>query len=481
MVLDVAIIGSGFGGLGAAVRLRQAGIHNFAILERASDLGGTWRDNTYPGCRCDVASNLYSFSFTPNPAWSNTYSFQPEIWAYLQDVATTHHLRESIKFNHDVQAVDFDATLRRWRLRTSQGDIEARAVILATGPLAEPRLPAIEGLEHFAGTIMHTAQWDPNVELAGRRVAVIGTGASAVQTVPRIAPLVSSLEVFQRTPTWVLPHLGQPVPERTRRLFAMVPLTQRLVRYWTYWRRELMVLGFVKDPSRMTKAETMSKEHLARQIDDPALRAKLTPHYRLGCKRVTISNDFYPALARDHVEVVTDAIVRAEPGGLVTADGVLHEADVIIAATGFLVTDNPIGQRVHGARGRALADAFEGGLANYKGTSFPDFPNLFMLSGPNTGLGHSSIVFMEESQLNYVIGALSVALSTNTTVAPTEAAATTWTRTLQEKMPGTVWGSGCASWYLNRNGENTTIWPDFTFAFRRATRHFVRADHVISH
>jgi len=481
MVLDVAIIGSGFGGLGAAVRLRQAGIHNFTILERASDLGGTWRDNTYPGCRCDVASNLYSFSFAPNPAWSNTYSFQPEILAYLQDVATDHHLRESIRFNHDVQSVDFDETKRRWRLRTSQGDIEARAVILATGPLAEPRLPAIEGLDHFAGTIMHTAQWDQNVDLSGRRVAVIGTGASAVQTVPRIAPLVARLDVFQRTPTWVLPHLGQPVPERTRRLFAKVPLTQRLVRYWTYWRRELMVLGFVKDPSRMTKAETMSKEHLARQIDDPALRAKLTPNYRLGCKRVTISNDFYPALARENVDVVTDAIVRAEPGGLVTADGVLHEADVIVAATGFLVTDNPIGQRVHGAHGRALADAFEAGLANYKGTSFPDFPNLFMLSGPNTGLGHSSIVFMEESQLNYVIGALNVALSTNTMVAPTEAAATTWTRALHEKMPSTVWGSGCASWYLNRNGQNTTIWPDFTFTFRRATRHFVRSDHVISH
>ena len=481
MVLDVAIIGSGFGGLGAAVRLRQTGIHNFAILERANDLGGTWRDNTYPGCRCDVASNLYSFSFAPNPGWSNTYSFQPEIWTYLQDVATSHHLRESIKFDHDVQSIDFDVTLKRWRLRTSQGDIEARAVILATGPLAEPRLPTIEGLDRFAGTLMHTAQWDPNVDLSGRRVAVIGTGASSVQTVPQIAPIVASLDVFQRTPTWVLPHLGHPVRERTRRLFALVPLTQRLVRYWTYWRRELMVLGFVKDPSRMTKAETMSKEHLARQINDPALRAKLTPDYRLGCKRVTISNDFYPALARENVDVVTDTIVRAEPGGLVTADGAFHEADVIVAATGFLVTDNPIGQRVHGARGRALADAFEGDLTNYKGTSFPDFPNLFMLSGPNTGLGHSSIVFMEESQLNYVIEALNVALSTNTMVAPTEVAATTWTRALQEKMPGTVWGSGCASWYLNRHGQNTTIWPDFTFKFRRATRHFVRSDHVISH
>ena len=480
MVLDVAIIGSGFGGLAAALALREAGVEDFALFERANDVGGTWRDNTYPGCRCDVASNLYSLSSVPNPAWSNTYSYQPEIWAYLQGVATSNHLGERIHFGHDVESITFDDASRRWRLRTNHGAFEARAVILATGPLAEPRWPEIEGLDTFGGAVMHTARWDPNVELEHRRVAVIGTGASAVQAVPQIAPLVSHLELFQRTPVWVLPHLGHPVRERTRRLFRAVPLAQRLVRYWTYWRRELMVLGFVKDPERMTKAETMAKEFLAHQVSDPTLRERLTPHYRLGCKRVTISNDFYPALGLAHVELVTEAIAKVVANGLVTSDGHLHEADVVICATGFLVTDNPIGQRVR-AHGRVLADAFEGGLANYKGTTFPDFPNLFMLSGPNTGLGHSSIVFMEESQLNYVIGALRVALSSNALVAPTAEAAEAWTRSLQAKMPGTVWGSGCASWYLNRHGENTTIWPDFTFTFRRATRRFVRADHVISY
>ena len=480
MILDVAIIGSGFGGLAAALRLRAAGIEDFAIFERANDLGGTWRDNTYPGCRCDVASDLYSLSSAPNPAWSNTYSYQPEIWAYLESVATENRLRETIRFEHDVESLEFDDASRRWRLNTSRGEFEARAVVLATGPLAEPRWPEFEGIDSFDGAIMHTARWNSDVSLEGKRVAVIGTGASAVQAVPQIASIASHLDLFQRTPVWVLPHLGHPVREGTRQLFRRVPLAQRLVRYWTYWRRELMVLGFVKDPERMTKAETMAKDFLAHQIHDPALRAKLTPRYRLGCKRVTISNDFYPTLARENVEVVTEGIARIEPRGLVSVDGVLHEADVIVMATGFLVTDNPIGQRVR-ARGRVLADAFEGGLANYKGTTFPDFPNLFMLSGPNTGLGHSSIVFMEESQLNYVIGALRVVLSSNALVAPTAHAAEVWTRALQAKMPGTVWGSGCASWYLNRHGENTTIWPDFTFTFRRATRRFVRADHVISY
>ena len=481
MVLDVAIVGSGFGGIGAAVRLREAGITDFVVLERASDLGGTWRDNTYPGCRCDVSSNLYSFSFAPNPEWSNTYSYQPEIWEYLRTVATDYGVRDAIRFDHDVRSIDFDPLKKHWTLRTDQGDIEARAVILATGPLAEPRLPDIEGLTSFSGPVMHTGAWDPAVELRGQRVAVIGTGASAVQVVPQIAPDVAALSVFQRTPVWVLPHLGHPVQTRTRRLFSKWPVAQRLVRYYTYWRRELMVLGFVKDPRRMAKAETMSSEHLERQIADPTLRARLTPTYRLGCKRVTISNDFYPALTRDNVSLVTDSIERVDATGIVTRDGAHHDVDVIIAATGFHVTDNPIGDVVHGARGESLGRAFDGDLANYMGTTFPDFPNFFMLSGPNTGLGHSSIVFMEESQLNYVVAALKVALSTNALVAPSPQAAAEWTRRVRDKMPTTVWGSGCSSWYLNDRGENTTIWPDFTFTFRRATRHFSRTDHVIQY
>jgi cation diffusion facilitator CzcD-associated flavoprotein CzcO len=480
MVLDVAVIGSGFGGLGAAIRLRQSGVTNVAIFERAGDLGGTWRDNTYPGCRCDVASNLYSFSFAPNPQWTNTYSYQPEIQQYLQNVADQYQLRDLINYDHDVRDVSFDETKKLWRLTTSQGEYFARCVIMATGGLAEPRLPEIKGLELFQGPIMHTAKWNDAIDLVGKRVGLIGTGASAIQTVPEIAPLVGSLEVFQRTPSWVLPHLGHPVIERTKKIFSTLPLAQRLVRAWGYWRRELMVLGFVKDPTRMTKAETMSREHLERQIKNDGLREKLTPTYRLGCKRVLISNDFYPALNRNNVELVTESIRSIEAGGVRTDDGALHEFDVLITATGFFVTDNPMATKVHGAHGEKLTEALRGNLANYKGTTFPDFPNFFMLGGPNTALGHSSIIFMLESQLNYVTKAINVALDSNALIEPKEHMAQRWTRELQAKLPGTVWGTGCSSWYLNDSGRNTTIWPDFTFKFRSATRKFDPRDHKIS-
>lgn len=480
MVVDVAVIGSGFGGLGAAIRLNETGVTNVAIFERASDLGGTWRDNIYAGCRCDVASNLYSFSFAPNPAWTNTYSYQPEIWRYLQNVADEYQLRDLIQYDHDVLDVSFEGPSKTWRLTTSQGDYYARCVILATGGLAEPRLPDIAGLSLFQGPIMHTAQWNDTIDLRDQRVGVIGTGASAIQTVPQIAPLVRTLEVFQRTPSWILPHLGRPVIERTKQIFTTLPFSQRLVRAWDYWRRELMVLGFVKDPSRMTKAETMSRDHLERQIKDESLRERLTPRYRLGCKRVLISNDFYPALNRDNVTLVTEGIESIEAKGVRTVDGELHEFDVLIAATGFYVTDNPMATQVHGAKGEELADAFLGDLANYKGTTFPDFPNFFMLGGPNTALGHSSIIFMLESQLNYITKAVKVALDDDALIEPKAHIAARWTRELQAKLPGTVWDTGCSSWYLNDAGRNTTIWPDFTFKFRNVTRHFDPRDHQIS-
>jgi cation diffusion facilitator CzcD-associated flavoprotein CzcO len=480
MTLDVAVIGSGFGGLGAAVALRKRGITNVVLFERANDLGGTWRDNRYPGCRCDVASALYSFSFAPNPKWSNTYSYRGEIWRYLSDVADRYRLRELIKFDHDVANISFDPAARLWRIATNHGEYEARCVILATGGLAEPRLPDIPGLETFAGTIMHTARWDESIDLAGKRVGVIGTGASSIQVVPQIAPLVRQLTVFQRTPSWVLPHLGRPVLERTKRIFSLLPLSEQLVRAKIYWRNELMVLGFVKDPRRMSQAETLSREHLERQIEDPLLQERLTPTYRLGCKRVLISNDFYPAFNRDNVSLVTDPISSVGPAGVRTSDGVLHELDVLVTATGFYVTDNPMATRVRGRDDETLAGAFGGTLANYKGTAFPGFPNLYMLGGPNTALGHSSIIFMHESQLKYATKAIRAALRSDALIEPDATAAARWTTQLRAKLPGTVWDTGCSSWYLNAEGINTIIWPDFTFAFRRATRRFDPRDHQIT-
>jgi cation diffusion facilitator CzcD-associated flavoprotein CzcO len=465
MTLDVAVIGSGFGGLGAAITLRKRGVTNIAIFERASELGGTWRDNRYPGCRCDVASALYSFSFAPNPKWTNTYSYQEEIWQYLSDVADRYRLRGLIKFDHDVSDTSFDSTAQLWRISTTRGDYEAKCVILATGGLAEPRLPDIDGLSTFAGPLMHTARWDETVDLKGKRVGVIGTGASSIQVVPQIAPIVASLEVFQRTPSWILPHLGRPVLERSKRIFSVLPLAERLVRAKVY---------------RMGQAETMSRDHLARQITDPQLRERFNPIYRLGCKRVLISNDFYPAFNRDNVALVTEDIEWVDSSGIRTSGGIHHELDVLVAATGFYVTDNPMAEKVHGLGSVTLADAFRGALANYKGTAFPGFPNFYMLGGPNTALGHSSIIFMQESQLNYAIKAILAALRADLLIEPDEGAAERWTTQLRAKLPTTVWGTGCSSWYLNAEGINTTIWPDFTFKFRNATRKFDARDHRIS-
>lgn len=479
MIHDVVIIGSGFGGLGAAIALRQRGIDDVVILERANDVGGTWRDNVYPGCRCDVASNLYSFSFAPNPSWTNTFSFQPEIWRYLRDIADRFALRALIRFDHEMLGAAFDGELRLWRLTTSHGEYLARCLVLATGGLAEPRLPAISGLDAFAGRVVHTARWDPALDLAGRSVAVIGTGASAVQVVPSVAAQVASLAVFQRTPAWVLPHPGKPVPDSTQRLFRRSPLAQRLAREREYWTRELLVLGFVKDPERMARGEAMALAHLERQVHDPALRERLTPHYRMGCKRVLLSEDYWPTFNLPHVELVTDAIERIEPTGLRTSDGALREVDVVICATGFHVTDNPTAARVQGRDGQRLTDAFAGEHANYRGSTFPRFPNLFMLGGPNTGLGHSSIIFMHESQLRYVTRAVEFALQSRTTLEPTTRAAGAWTRRLRAKLATSVWATGCSSWYLNEAGLNTTIWPDFTFKFRLATRTFKASDHLI--
>lgn len=480
MTHDVVVLGAGFGGLAAAVALRRAGVSDLVVLERAGEVGGTWRDNTYPGCRCDVGSNLYSLSFAPNPGWTNTYSYQPEIQEYLRAVAERFHVRPLIRFSHDVERVSFERTSGLWHLSGPWGERRARCVVVATGSLAEPRLPDLPGIETFAGVSMHTARWDDRVELAGARVCVVGTGASAVQVVPELAGVARELTVLQRTPPWVLPHTGRPVGARTRALYRALPPVQRLARLRHYLQRELLVLGFVKDPRRMARGEAMARAHLERQVADPALRRALTPDYRLGCKRVVLSNDYYPALTRPDVRLVTTAIARVEPEGLRLTDGSLVACDAIVWATGFHVTDNPVAARVTDGDGRSLADALAGRLDHYRGTTFPGFANLFMLGGPNTGLGHSSVLFMQESQLRYVTAAVRRALGERALIEPTAAAAAAWTRSLRERMPSTVWGSGCASWYLTEAGVNTTIWPDFTLAFRRATRRFDPADHRVA-
>ena len=478
----IAIIGSGFGGLGAAIKLKDAGEHDLVILERAHDLGGTWRDNTYPGCRCDVQSNLYSFSFALNPTWSQTYPSQPEIFDYLKRVAADAGLGPHLRFGFDVADVRFSEATGRWRVTSTRGEeLIADVVILATGGLAEPKLASIDGIDSFSGPLLHSASWDHSVDLKGKRVGVIGTGASAIQIIPSIANDVEHLTVFQRTPAWVLPHPGKVVTRRAKALYARVPAAQRIARWADYWLREWLVVPFVKRPALMAGAERKALEHLEAQVDDPTLRAALTPNYRLGCKRVLISDDYYPAIAADSTTLETSAISKVTTTGVLLEDGREVPLDVLISATGFHVTDNPMAAKVHGRGDATLSHAYQGTLPSYLGTSFPGFPNLFMVTGPNTALGHSSMVFMIESQLNYISEAIQVIDRDGASlVEPSLRAASSYDAKISAKLPSTIWGSGCASWYLNDQGRNVTIWPDFTFTYRSQTRHFVRDDHVLS-
>jgi cation diffusion facilitator CzcD-associated flavoprotein CzcO len=466
--VSFAIIGTGFSGLGAAITLRQAGFHDLILLERAGDVGGTWRDNSYPGCRCDVQSSLYSFSFAPKPDWSETFPSQPELRGYLEQVTDQYGLRPFIRFGREVSSVRWDEAARRWLIATSQGSYRSRYVIAGNGFLVEPSRPAIPGLDSFAGTVMHSARWDHSWSAAGRRVAVIGTGASAIQIVPQIQPAAAQLTVFQRTAAYVLPHTNRPVRARERRLYRAVPAAQRVARALTYCQRELLAIGFVLRPQILQRAEAIWRRHMERAISDPRMREQLTPAYRLGCKRVLPSNDFYPALARDNAALVTDPITEITADAVVTAGGTRHPVDTIVLATGFHVSDNPMLGKVTGRGGATLAQALG---QTYLGTVVPGFPGYFQLTGANTGLGHSSMVYMIESQLAYIIDAIRQAEAAGG--APREVradVAAAYNTRLQRRLPGTVWGTGCRSWYLDSAGRNLTLWPGFTFDFRRRTR-----------
>ena len=470
----VGIVGAGFAGLGMAIRLRQAGVEDFVVWERDGDVGGTWWANTYPGCQCDIPSHLYSFSFALNPEWGRTYAPQPEIEAYLRKVADDYGLRPHIECSCAVTEANWDETSSRWRVSTERGDYTADVLIAAPGPLSEPKIPDLPGLDTFAGTTFHTANWNHDHDVTGRRVAVIGTGASAIQAVPEIQPHVESLTVFQRTPPWVVPHRDRPITDAERAIYRRFPALQRAVRSGVYFGRELLVAGLAYRPKLMGALEKVARGHLAKQVPDPELRERLTPGYRLGCKRILPSNRWYPALMQPNVDVVTDGIDHVRPDGIVTATGELRQVDTIVFATGFHVTDIRIADRITGAGGRTLADAWDGSPRAYRGTTVAGFPNLFFLVGPNTGLGHNSIVFMIEAQLAYVMDALGHMRRRGATRLEVKAdAERAYNEHIQRKLSTTVWNTGgCSSWYLDRNGRNATIWPDFTFRFWGQMRRF---------
>ncbi len=468
----IVIVGTGFAGLGMAIKLRQAGITDFVVLERARDIGGTWRDNGYPGCACDIPSQLYSFSFARNTEWSRVFPTQPEIHAYLKRCAQKYKIEQHVRYESDVIEARYDAQHVRWRVETRGGTAyEAPVLVSGMGGLSNPAMPDVPGVETFAGPRFHSAQWRHDVELGGKRVAVIGTGASAIQFVPQIAPIVGSLALFQRTPPWIVPKLDGPVDARKKKLLRWLPGYAWLQRTLIYVQHEVRALGFTVNPRILGLVEKIAKKHLARQIADPALRAKVTPTYKLGCKRILISNDYYPALTRENVTLVTGPIVRVEADAVVTADGTRHVADVLIYGTGFRAQDGLSPVRVVGEGGRTLDDAWAEGMQAYLGTSIAGFPNFFTLVGPNTGLGHNSMVYMIESQIAYVLDALAQMKKRGARALDVRADVQhAFNVELHNRTKRTIWQSGCKSWYLDKNGNNSSLWPGFTFDFRRRTR-----------
>jgi cation diffusion facilitator CzcD-associated flavoprotein CzcO len=473
----IVVIGTGFAGIGMAVRLKQAGYDDFVVLERADDVGGTWRDNTYPGCRCDVPSHLYSFSFAPNPEWSSTFSPQPEIEDYLRKVTEEYGVRPHIRFGNSVESARWEDGA--WQITTSQQTYIADILLSGMGPLAEPSYPKLPGIEDFEGEVFHSARWNHDLDLSGRKVAVIGTGASAIQFVPAIQPEVEELHLFQRTPPWVMPRPDRRITAAEKALYRRFPLVQKAVRAGIYWGRESMVLGFAKLPAIMKQAQKVAEKHLEHQVRDPLLRAKLTPDFTLGCKRVLISDDSYPALTRPNVEVVTDGIAEVTPTGIVTTEGVKHEVDTIIYGTGFKVTDQPVMDIVRGRDGVSLREAWADGMEAHLGTAIAGFPNFFLLIGPNTGLGHSSMVFMIESQIAYILDALKTMDAEGLReVEVRRDVQRAFVDGVRSSMRNTVWTrGGCTSWYLDSEGRNTTLWPSFTFRFRQLTRRFNPAEY----
>ncbi|MFC9894517.1 flavin-containing monooxygenase [Nocardia sp. NPDC127579] len=467
----VAIIGAGFGGIGAAIQLDLAGIRDFVIIERAAEVGGTWQANTYPGAQCDIPSILYSFSFAPNPAWTRLYPLQPEIKNYLRECVERFGIGDRLRLEHDMLDATWDEAAQRWRVATSRGDFEAEILIGAFGPFSAPARPAIPGLETFGGQVVHTAEWNHDHDLNGARIAVIGTGASAVQIIPRLQPRAAKLTVFQRTPTWIMPHPDRPMSGRPQRLFERLPLAQRLARTSLDLVQEALVPGLVWRPALLRTAEQVGRAHLRRQISDPALRAKLTPGYSFGCKRPTFSNTYYPALAAANSELVTDGIREITPSGIVTTDGAFRAVDTIVLGTGFRLTDHPVFARFRGRDGRPLDQVWNGNAKAYLGTVVHGFPNFFMMLGPNS-VTYTSQVVTIEAQIAYVISVLrQMERRALTSVDIRADVQDAFVAEMEEGLGRSVWNAGgCSSYYIDDSGRNFVFYPGFSRQYQRRTR-----------
>lgn len=479
----IAIIGSGFAGLGMGIRLKQAGIESFTIYEAADEIGGTWRDNTYPGVACDVQSHLYSYSFEPRPEWTRMFAPQAEIFDYLKHCAEKYDLLPHIRCGTAVTDARYDESTCGWTVTVGKGEVvQADMVVSATGGLSQPVYPNIPGIDDFEGNLFHSARWDHDYDLKGKKVGVIGTGASAIQFVPEIAPDVEKLHLFQRTPPWVLSKPDRAISERERERFRRRPFWQRLWRRALYWFLEMRVIVFVFFPKLMNVVAWEGRRFIRDNVPDPDLRKKLTPDYLPGCKRILMSDVYYPALTRPNVDVVTKGIQEITPDGIRTADGKEHRLDALIMGTGFQAAEAIPPFRVAGRDGLLLDEAWRDGAEAYLGTVVSGFPNLFLIVGPNTALGHSSMIFMIESQIQYImdcvaarqrVGFLSLEVKKDVQ--------DKYNRMLERRLRRTIWNTGgCASWYRTASGKNTTLWPGFTWAFRLRTRKVRLTDfHVV--
>jgi cation diffusion facilitator CzcD-associated flavoprotein CzcO len=467
----IIIVGAGFAGIGLGIKLKTAGLNDFLILERSDSIGGVWRDNTYPGAACDVPSHLYSFSFEPRPDWPHKYASQAEILNYLKHCARKHGLEPHVRLGATVTAARWDEASDHWIVRTADGAVfEAQALVTATGQLSRPAQPQWPGLRDFAGPMFHSAEWRHDYDLRGKRVAVIGTGASAIQLVPAIAPMVDKLYLFQRSAAYVLPKPDETYPRWQKLLFGRVPGLLRLSRALMYLDHELRAFAFVSWPAALNVKRRAFRRHLKGGVGDPERRARLVPDYRLGCKRVLLSNDFYPALDRPNVELVTEDIREIRPDAIVGADGAERKVDCIVLATGFAATEFLVPIEITGTGGKDLHRAWQDGAEAHLGMTVAGFPNFFMLYGPNTNLTHNSVIYMIECQIRYVLACLKrLYRGELRAIEVRREAQDRFNAKVQRRMGRTIWARGCTSWYLTAAGKNTTNWPGYTAEFRLLT------------
>lgn len=476
----IAIIGAGFGGLATAIQLLKRGIKDFVILEKATDVGGTWRENQYPGAACDVQSHMYSLSFAPKSDWTKRYAEAPEIFQYIQDLIQEYDLKKFIQFDTEVISTRFDEQAHAWEISIkNQSALRSQFLIFASGPLHIPQIPKIKGIEKFKGEVFHSSSWNHAYDLNGKRVASIGTGGSAIQYIPEIAPKTKQLYVFQRTAAWVIPRDERAYNALDKKLFAQYDWFRRLHRARLYWSNESRVVPIVK-PQMMRLGQKLAEAFIRFQVKDKEIAKKLTPDYTMGCKRILVSNRYFPTFNRKNVELVTDSIQEITENAIVTKDGQVREIDCLIYGTGF-ITDPRIylkDFKCYGENGIELKEAWKEGAESYYGISTKGFPNLFQLLGPNTVLGHNSVIFMIESQVNYILQLIeAVEKSKTKAIVVKDVVQEEFNRKIQEKFAGTVWQSGCVSWYQQEGGKNFSLWPSYTWKYWLETKNANLADY----